>query len=105
MNAPFLLHIRSAPAESERRELLELVLAAVALEIPVAVLFSGAGNGWLDAPFAATWRQLTDYQLAPVYCIQMERLGRTKAHELPVKILDAADARKLAGRARAVLEL
>lgn len=87
------------------RELLEVVLAAVALEIPVAVVFSGPGIGRLQAPFAASWRQLTDFRMAPVYCYRADRDARGDAPELAVDMLDEPAYRALTGSVRAELML
>lgn len=96
----FLLEIGFAPAAPDSREALELVLGAAALELPVAVLFRGAGTGHLLQPAAAEWRQITDHDLADLY-----HTGGARPPDLPARALAGEELAGLRAGARCIMAL
>lgn len=54
------------PREPDSREMLELVLAGATLEVDMIVVFEGEGCGHLEPEAIAPWRQLVDFDLAPL---------------------------------------
>ncbi len=97
-SAAFLLRIRHFPQPLEARELMEVALAGASLDIDLAVLFEDAALAFLMTPAAAGWRQLHDFDLAPV-CVPAEAAA---ALELPAWVLrlDAAQLRDMASSRR-----
>lgn len=65
----FLLRIGTAPEVSHADELLELVLAGASLDVDLVVVFEGPAVAHLQKPHVQRWRQLTDFGLAPLYCL------------------------------------
>ena len=61
-----LIEVVGLPDPDDRRELLELVLAAASLEVPVKVLLSGNAIDLFCLPSTAAWQQLIDQDLAVV---------------------------------------
>lgn len=68
--ARVLVEVASSPADArDRREVLELVLSAGALDLPVDPVFRGAGRVHLDGVDAGAWRQWTDYGFGRLYSL------------------------------------
>ncbi|MGK7295320.1 MAG: hypothetical protein ACNS61_05720 [Candidatus Wenzhouxiangella sp. M2_3B_020] len=100
-NTGLLIELGFAP-QSDRAgiEALELVLAAAALGVPARVLFTGAGERHLTGPDARGWRQLTDFDLLPLY-VSEPVLARD--HAAPAKPLDTAGVLRLRAKSRLLL--
>lgn len=98
----WVIVVRSAPDDPGSSEMLELVLAGATLELDLAVVFAGAGNGHLHPGAFAPWRQLLDYSLAAVHST-----GRRSAAILPggVSELSQAAFERVCRSARAVVTL
>lgn len=62
----YLIEVSGALPEQGARELLELILAAASLDIPVTVLCSGPARMMLEGAGAGRWRQLFEQDLATV---------------------------------------
>lgn len=62
----FLVVVDGLPDPADRRELLELILAALSMEISVTVLLSGGAEDLMSLASARAWRQLIDQGLADV---------------------------------------
>ncbi len=58
--------VTDLPPEDERRELLELVLAAASLDLPLEVLLIGSAGSLLSGADAAGWLQLLEHDLAEI---------------------------------------
>lgn len=85
-NAGLLIEVGFAPcSEREGTETLELALAAAALDVPASVLFTGDGERHLIGPGARGWRQLTDFDLLPLY---VSEPVMARDHAAPAKSLD-----------------
>lgn len=76
MNASrWVIVVAATPAEPGSREMLELVLAAAALNIDLAVVFRGPGVAHLEVERFRSWRQLIDFGLAEVCVCADNRPG------------------------------
>lgn len=62
----FLIEVGELPDPADRRELLELVLAAASIDLSVTVLLRGAAADLLTLSSTRAWRQLIDQELASV---------------------------------------
>lgn len=62
----FVIEVDGLPEPADRSELLELILAAASLEVPVSVLLRGNAAELLTLPSTRAWRQLIDQGLADV---------------------------------------
>lgn len=99
---PWLIVISTAPADPDSREMLELVLAGAALDCPLAVVFTGPGVDHLEPDRFRAWRQLIDFDLAPIH------LAAAAHSILPpagVELLDHSALAALCKSARGVMEL
>lgn len=96
-----LVHVRVSGDARFKREVLELCLAAAALEIELAVVFAASGLDHLRGPDAAGWRQFPDFDLAPLYRIAD---GET-AVDVAVERLTAAEVAALEAAASRVLDV
>jgi len=64
----WLIEIVDAPGGArERREVLEVALAAAAMELDARVLFRGFGYNHLLTDAARGWKQLTDFKLLDLF--------------------------------------
>lgn len=97
----WVVRIRTAPAEPCSREMLELVLAGASLELDLVVVFSGPGAGHLQADAFAQWRQLIDFDLAPV----LVEGGPGTTPACGVREVTAGEVDRLCQSAAGVLEL
>lgn len=84
----FLVTIPARPADGDARELLELILAAASLELPLLVVFSGGGTRLLTGASAPAWRQLAEQGL--VELAVLEDNGRVAGLPDWVRRLDVA---------------
>lgn len=66
----FLFTIPARPADGDARELLELILAATSLELPLMVVFSGDGTRLLTGAGAPAWLQLAEQGLADLAVLE-----------------------------------
>ncbi|MGY6553851.1 MAG: hypothetical protein ACXIUM_04930 [Wenzhouxiangella sp.] len=66
MHRRFRLRIEQAPAEAERRDLLELILAAASLELELELLLLPAAVDLFWPSMNPGWQQLLDHDLARV---------------------------------------
>lgn len=71
----WVIVVAASPSEPGSREMLELVLAAAALEVGLAVVFRGPGVGHLEVEQFRSWRQLIDFGLAQVFVCAGDRPG------------------------------
>lgn len=62
----FLIEVDGLPDPTDRGELLELILAAATLELPVTVLLIGCAAELLSSSSNRAWRQLIDQGLTRV---------------------------------------
>ncbi|HMA98182.1 MAG TPA: hypothetical protein VKO38_01865 [Wenzhouxiangella sp.] len=62
----FLIQIDVLPADRDRQELLELVLAAATLDAPASILVTGEAVSLFDSGSDASWRQLIEQGLIDV---------------------------------------
>ncbi|MEM1081179.1 MAG: DsrE family protein [Pseudomonadota bacterium] len=62
-------------------EALEMILAAAALEIDIAVVFTIEASAWLNEQGGARWRQLVDFDLAKLHQLRLE-----STHEVVIPI-------------------
>jgi hypothetical protein len=100
-DAFWLVVVSAEPAEPDGREMLELVLAGASLELPLAVLFQGAGCRHLVGETARGWRQLVDYEMAALYCA----VGQELEAEVPVTRLDSEGLKRLRAASRGEIRL
>jgi hypothetical protein len=61
-----LIEVAGLPDPGDRRELLELILAAASLEVPVNLLLSGNAVDLFCLQSTPAWQQLIDQDLAEV---------------------------------------
>jgi len=98
-----LLEVGFAPTGlQQRRETLEMALAAAALELDASVLFHGDGLAHLAGDSARGWAQITDFGLLGMYA---ESPGRPSGSEIAAQTVDAARAADLRARAATILIL
>ncbi len=69
--------IGDLPEAADRRELLELVLAAASLDLHVQVRLLGRARELLDDGIDSAWRQLEDQALAEILTGQTEDVVAT----------------------------
>lgn len=99
----WVIHVALQPREPDSSEMLELVMAGASLDVPLVVLFSGAGRHHLRASQAARWRQLVDFGLARlVYQIDDDA---EFSPQVPAEGLDTGQVDALFAHARGVLQL
>lgn len=60
----YLVTVAKRPPKKEASELLELILAAACLDLPVLVVLCGDGVGLIEGASAAAWLQLVEQGLA-----------------------------------------
>ncbi|QOC23585.1 DsrE family protein [Wenzhouxiangella sp. AB-CW3] len=97
---PWVVIVASAPTDPDSQEVLELVLAGASLELPIAVLFSGAGCEHLVGEKVRAWRQLVDFSLADVfYC------GATRVPDIEAVALEPARVHALLEGSRGAIRL
>lgn len=65
----YLVLIPAPPPPREAREVLELILTAAGLDLPVEVVFENSAAELLAGPGAAAWRQLTEQGLAHLFVV------------------------------------
>lgn len=73
----YRLTVAALPAPSDRRELLELVLAAASVDLRLEVVLLGSACRLLSGADAAGWRQLVEMGLAELW---IEEDAWTRAH-------------------------
>ncbi|MEE4638452.1 MAG: hypothetical protein V2J42_06905 [Wenzhouxiangella sp.] len=61
-----LIEVAGLPDHADRRELLELILAAASLEVPISLLLRGNAIELVSLSSTQGWRQLIDQGLADV---------------------------------------
>lgn len=95
----FVIEIDGLPEPADRSELLELILAAASLEVPVSVLLKTNAVELLTLPSTRAWRQLIDQGLADVGVP-----GPTLGAALPagVAIWDERQLAKLVGESTVI---
>lgn len=96
----FLIRVRDTGDDRFKREALELCLAGAALEIEMAVCFSGAGLEQLRGPGAAPWRQFPDFELGPLYYVA----DRETSLGVPARRVDSREAARMAAKAGRVVD-
>jgi len=98
-----VIDVAHAPeSDLDRRETLEIALAAAALERNAAVVFGASGAAHLESAKGRGWRQLVDFGLLELW------LEPCSSHALPfagIKPADAAAATRLRREAAARLLL
>lgn len=99
----WLVVVRSAPAEPNSQEMLELVLAGASLDISLNVVFAGAGRGHLSGQDAAPWRQLIDFGMAGFWCLEGD--GPAPDISIDAQLLDDSGFERLRSQAQGILEL
>lgn len=98
-----LLEVGFAPTDRrQRRETLEMVLGAAALELDASVLFHGEGLAHLVGDAAHGWAQITDFDLLGLYA--EVPAGRFEPG-IDVQALDAPAVAGLRARAATILIL
>ena len=90
----FLIQIDARPVGGDCQELLELVLAAVSLDVPARIVVADDAVGLFDPCSDSPWRQLTEQDLIEVFAVVAEDQG------LPVGV-QRMDQRSLAKLAQA----
>ena len=99
----WVVRIGTEPRDPDSNELLELVMAGASLEVPLLVIFSGAGRGHLCGTWSDRWRQLIDFDLAELV-YQVDE-GASFEPDIAVGGLDAAKIDCKCSQARGVLDL
>lgn len=66
MSRLYRLRIERTPVEAERRDLLEIILAAASLDLELELLLLPAALGLLWPSMNPGWRQLLDHDLARI---------------------------------------
>lgn len=98
-----LLDVGYAPSgPRQRRETLEMALAAAALELDASILFHGDGLAHLAGDAARGWAQIADFGLLGIYA---ESPGRPCGSEITVQTVNAAQAAGLRACAATILIL
>ncbi|TVS11648.1 MAG: hypothetical protein EA419_07350 [Wenzhouxiangella sp.] len=67
-----MVSIPAPPPQREARELLELVLAAASLDLPVEVVFENNAASLLSGPAAGAWLQLAEQGLASLFVVSTD---------------------------------
>lgn len=67
----FVIRIATLPGPDDQRELLELVLAAVSLEVRARVLMSVQALDLFAMPSTKGWRQLVEQELVEVLVVDV----------------------------------
>jgi hypothetical protein len=88
----FLIQIDARPVDDDSRALLELVLAAVSLDVPASIVVAGDAVDLFDPCSDSPWLQLTEQDLIEVHAVVADD------QELPVGVerLDHCRQAKLA---------
>ncbi len=104
MNPGFVLLVRCPPGRFPEG-CLEVALGAAALDLPLEVVFVGAGLGQLSGKAGQAWSQIPDFEMGRLwYRSDGDEGGPLPPAGMNVRPLDAASWEKLA-RGRRVLEL
>lgn len=98
---PWVIVVTTAPSEPDSREMLELVLAGATIEVPMVVVFEGAGRGHLEPDEIGPWRQLIDFDLARLTALEPE----SNLMPTGVSLLQASEFDALCRESAGVLRL
>lgn len=95
----FVIEVDGLPDPADQIELLELVLAAASLELPVTVLLTSDAVALLTSPASLAWRQLIEQDLADVAVA-----GDVQGAAVPtgVAVLSADQKAKLVGESTVI---
>lgn len=102
-NDSWVIRIACEPREPDSTEMFELVMAGASLELPLVVVFSGAGRRHLVGDSARRWQQLLDFDLARL--VFRGELDVAFRPELRCEVLDDAAIADICRGAKGVLYL